>query len=60
MLYIYQKQLEEADVIVLNKADLLSAADLAELRASLVEWFPDTRLIVMSALGGDGVDAWLE
>ena len=60
MLYIYEKQLEEADLIVLNKADLLSAGELAELKASLAERFPDTPLVTMSALTGEGVDAWLD
>jgi G3E family GTPase len=60
VLYIYEKQLEEADLIVLNKADLLSAAELAELKASLAERFPNTPLITISALTGDGVDAWLD
>jgi Ni2+-binding GTPase involved in maturation of urease and hydrogenase len=60
VLYIYEKQLEEADLIVLNKCDLLSAAELAELTASLASRFPNTRLLTMSALSGDGVDAWLE
>jgi len=60
VLYIYEKQLEEADLIVLNKADLLSASELAELKASLAERFPDTPLITISALTGDGVDAWLD
>ena len=60
MLYIYEKQLEEADLIVLNKADRLSAGELAELKASLAERFPDTPLLTISALTGDGVDAWLD
>ncbi len=60
VLYIYEKQLEEADLIVLNKADLLPAGELAELHASLAERFPDTPLMTISALTGEGVDAWLD
>ncbi len=60
VLYIYHKQLEEADVIVLNKADLLPATELAELRGLLAEQFPDTPLLNMSAFSGEGVDAWLD
>jgi len=60
VLYIYEKQLEEADLIVLNKCDLLPATELAELKLSLAERFPGTRLLTMSALTGEGVDAWLE
>lgn len=60
VLYIYEKQLEEADLIVLNKTDLLSQSELAELKASLSERFPDTPLVAVSALTGDGVDAWLD
>ena len=60
VLYIYEKQLEEADLIVLNKADMISTSELAELKASLTERFPGTPLITISALTGDGVDAWLD
>ena len=60
VLYIYEKQLEEADLIVLNKTDLLPPAELAELKGLLAERFPDTPLLCMSALSGEGVDAWLD
>ncbi|MGD0896869.1 MAG: GTP-binding protein [Thermoguttaceae bacterium] len=60
VLYIYEKQLEEADLIVLNKADLCSGPELADLKASLAERFPATPLLTMSAATGDGVDAWLD
>ena len=60
VLYIYEKQLEEADLIVLNKADLLPAGELAELKASLAARFPGKPLLTMSALSGEGVDTWLQ
>ena len=60
VLYIYEKQLEEADLIVLNKTDLLPPAELTELKGLLAERFPDTPLLTMSATSGEGVDAWLD
>lgn len=60
VLYIYQKQLEEADLIVLNKADLLPPGQQAELRATLAARFSPTPVVVLSALTGEGVEAWLD
>ena len=60
VLYIYEKQLEEADPIVLNKADSLAAGELADSGASLAARFPEKPLLTMSARTGEGVDAWLE
>ena len=57
--YIFRKQLEEADLIVLNKIDTLSASALSELRAQTQQAFPGTPLLTMSALTGEGVDEWL-
>jgi Ni2+-binding GTPase involved in maturation of urease and hydrogenase len=57
--YIVRKQLEEADLIVLNKADLLSAADASALRARVQAAFPETEVHLVSAQGGQGVDEWL-
>jgi len=58
VLYIYRKQLEEADVIVINKCDLLHEARLAALRQTLIANFPDAELLEISARNGNGLDAW--
>lgn len=58
--YILRKQLEEADVILLNKVDLLSAEELRELVAQAAETFPDAPLRLISALTGEGVTEWLQ
>ncbi len=60
VMYIYEKQLEEADVIVLNKADLLPRDELTMVEASLRENFPQAPVITISALNGAGVDGWLD
>jgi len=55
--YIFRKQLEEADAIVVNRADELSADAVRELKALLSERFPGTPVIVTSAKTGLGFDA---
>lgn len=58
--YIFLKQLEEADLIVLNKVDLLSQRDIAELKDLLAAKFPGRDVLEMSASRARGIDAWLE
>ena len=57
MRFVLNAQLAEADVIVLNKCDLIDEAereaDLAFIRAA----YPDTPVMAMSARTGEGVDA---
>ena len=60
VLYIYRKQLEEADLIVINKCDAIAADDLAALRAALQREFPQQEIITASARRGDGLDTWFE
>ena len=56
--YIYRKQLEEADLIVINKIDLVQAAQRAELKRALRKEFPGTPLLEISARQGRGLAGW--
>ena len=58
VLYIYRKQLEEADLIVINKRDLLDDAQRAALRAALARAFPRAGVMEVSARTGVGLDDW--
>jgi G3E family GTPase len=60
VVYVYEKQLEEADLIVVNKCDRLDAEKREALVARLEERFPRAEVLTCSALGGDGVDAWFD
>ena len=58
--YIYRKQLEEAECIVVNKIDLADEALRTQLRQAIVREFPAARLFELSAREGIGVEAWCE
>jgi G3E family GTPase len=58
VLYIYRKQLEEADVIVISKADLLDAGRLQRLMETLAKEFPDAEILNASVREGSGVEQW--
>ena len=55
--YIFLKQLEEADFVVVNKVDKLSSSERDELVARLKDRFPEKPLLTMSAKSGEGFDA---
>lgn len=58
--YIYRKQLEEADIIVINKRELLTAPELERLRHALAEAFPGREIIDASARTGAGLEDWFQ
>ncbi len=60
VLYVYGKQLEEADAIVVNKSDLLDAPRLERLSVALAERYPQARLFTVSARTGEGLDEWFD
>jgi G3E family GTPase len=60
VIYIYQKQLEEADIIVINKMDSLSDERLQELRTTLVILYPEAKILALSARTGEGFADWVD
>lgn len=58
--YIWQKQLEEAEVIVLNKVDTLAVRAVATLRARVTKAYPKARIFCACAMTGAGMDEWTD
>ena len=56
MRFLLDAQMAEADLIVLNKKDLLSSDELEKRMVFIKSSYPDTPIMAMSALTGDGVD----
>ena len=60
VVYIYGKQLEEAEIIVVNKADLLPPERRDALVAALQRRFPRADVRVISARTGAGLAEWID
>jgi Ni2+-binding GTPase involved in maturation of urease and hydrogenase len=58
VVYVYEKQLEEAEVILINKSDLLSAEQRGKLEEGLRQTYPDSEVYPVSARTGAGLDRW--
>jgi len=58
--YIFKKQLEEADAILINRADELTPAEQETLVQLVNAQFPDTPVLRVSATTGIGFDALIE
>ena len=60
VVYVYRKQLEEADIIVVNKCDELDVEMRDRLVGELGVQFPRAEVLVVSAKVGDGVLPWID
>ena len=58
VLYIYRKQLEEADLIVITKTDEVTAERVQRLIARLAGDFPQAEILDVSVREERGLDAW--
>src|SRR5436190_8877370 len=58
--YIFKKQLEEADFVVINRIDAIAAKEADDLARLIGEQFPGMPVLRMSAKIGAGFDALVE
>jgi Ni2+-binding GTPase involved in maturation of urease and hydrogenase len=58
--YIYRKQLEEAEIVVVNKCDQVDPARRARLREALAAVNPAAEVFEVSARDGTGLEPWFE
>lgn len=58
VLYIYLKQIEEADLVIISKADLLNEDRLEALRAAIAAKFPRKEILFASSRVGTNLDEW--
>ncbi|GEP41879.1 GTP-binding protein [Brevifollis gellanilyticus] len=55
VIYIFKKQLEEADIIVISKSDLVTDDQRTELKAALEHEFPGAKIISVAPRSGEGL-----
>ena len=60
VIYIFDKQIEEAGLLVVNKIDLLSTEKLAELQSLVEQAYPHKTVLYQNSLADQGVGDWLQ
>lgn len=60
VVYIFEKQLEEADILIVNKTDLLTKEEEKAIREMLVKQFPGKPLLFQSSLQNEDIKKWLK
>lgn len=58
--YLYQQQLAEAELLLLNKADQLEDVQQKVLMKELQADYPEAEVLAASAKTGTGLDEWLD
>lgn len=60
VLYIYHKQIEEADIVVVGKCDLLDHTRLDSLRQAIASRYPGKKILAVSSRDGTNLDEWFD
>lgn len=56
--YIFRKQIEESDFVIVNRIDELTAAEVQQLSAMVDTQFPGRPIVKMSAKSGEGFEGF--
>ncbi|MES1217632.1 MAG: GTP-binding protein [Bacteroidota bacterium] len=58
--YIYKKQLEEADVLIINKIDLLNEDETAAIKKLIEESYPGKTTLLQDSFNEKDINHWLK
>ena len=58
--YIYKKQIEEADILIINKIDLLNEDDLKEVKEILRIEYDEKKILYQNSLEKVSVSEWIK
>lgn len=58
--YIFEKQLEEADFLIINRVDEMTTEEVEELERLLKDFAPNTPVLRQSAKSGEGFEALVD
>ena len=58
--YIFKKQMEEADILILNKIDLLNEEQLKEVKQIIQQDYPLKKILLQNSLNDIDVQQWLD
>ena len=59
ILYLFGKQIEETELLILNKADLLTSDERAMVLSAASNRFPQKTILAQNSLTGGKISAWL-
>jgi len=58
--YIWEKQIEEAEILIVNKIDLISAKEYESMVQLVENRFPSKQLLFQNSLDVNSVNSWIE
>lgn len=58
--YIWEKQIEEAEILVVNKVDLLSNSELESLQLMVKDSYPSKQILFQNSLDQESINKWIE
>jgi G3E family GTPase len=59
-MYIWEKQIEEAEVLVINKTDLLLSVELEKLKRLTENMFPSKQILFQNSLDNESLRKWID